>query len=124
MQKIVKSNIDSYSKNNVSGRVKMYKVESSTGITKVKGTWELQVANWLNEKNIKWTNNFSPYSYYWNNSWHLYFPDFLLLDNDAVIEVKGYETERDRLKWQAVIDRKFIVIKKKDLRILDEIIIL
>lgn len=110
---------DSYSKTNVSGRVKMYETIDSTGPTKVKGTWELKVANWLNDNNVRWTNKIEPYKYYWNQNWHLYFPDFLLIDNDILIEVKGYETERDHFKWQSV-DKKLIVIKRKDILSLDK----
>ena len=75
MQQVVANNPESYSKNNVSGRVKMCEVMSSVGITKVKGKWELAVANYLNNNNINWTNDITPYSYYWNNGWHLYFPE-------------------------------------------------
>lgn len=122
MHEIVKNNPDSYSSSNVSGRVKMYEVMSSTGLTKVKGKWELRIANWLNENNIKWTNNIEPYKYFWNNSWHLYFPDFLLLNNDTIIEVKGYETDRDKAKWKSVIDRKFLIIKEHEMKILEKVL--
>lgn len=115
MKKVVEDSPDSYSKNNVSGRVKMYSVMSSLGETKVKGTWELAVATWLNDNEIRWTNSIQPYSYFWNNSWHLYFPDFLLIDHNIVIEVKGFQTERDDCKWSAVTDKQFIVIRKDDL---------
>lgn len=121
MRQIVKDNVDSYSKNNVSGRVKMYEVMSTTGLTKVKGTWELTVANYFNKENIKWTNNIVPYNYFWNEAWHLYFPDFYLIDSDIVVEVKGFETDRDTCKWKSVIDKKFIVIKKEELKQLDSI---
>lgn len=119
MKKIVEANPDSYSKNNVSGRVKIYEVKSSTGLTKVKGRWELSVANWLNENNVRWTNDIKPYSYFWNNGWHLYFPDFYLIDSDILIEVKGYERERDRCKWGSV-DKKLIIIKQKEIDNLDQ----
>jgi hypothetical protein len=120
MKKIVAENPDSYTKNNVSGRVKMYEVMSATGLTKVKGQWELDVANWLNENNIKWTNDIQPYNYFWNESWHLYFPDFLLIDNNVLIEVKGYETDRDRAKWQSVKDKRFVVLKEQQIKSLTQ----
>jgi len=119
MKKKVLKNPDSYSKSNVSGRVKMYEVDDFYGPTKVKGTWELKVANWLNENNVRWTNKIEPYKYFWNQNWHLYFPDFLILDKDILIEVKGYETDRDQFKWQSV-DKKLIVIKRTDMFSLDE----
>lgn len=119
MKNIVLIKPDSYSKSNVSGRVKIYNVADSFSITKVKGTWELKVAEWLNYNKIKWTNKIEPFKYFWNNNWRLYFPDFLLVDFDTLIEVKGYETDRDRAKWQSV-DKKLIVLKRHDMLFLDE----
>lgn len=122
MQQVVAKNKDSYSKNNVSGRVKMYEVTSSDGSTKVKGKWELALAEWLNANNIRWTNNIEPYKYFWNNSWHLYFPDFHLVDLNLIVEVKGFETDRDRCKWQSVSDKQFKVVRKQDLADFNQII--
>lgn len=121
MKQKVLENPDSYAKSNVSGRVKIYEVMDSNGPTKVKGLWELKVANWLNDNNRLWTNKIEPYKYYWNDNWHLYFPDFLLLDSNVLIEVKGYETDRDHAKWESV-DKQLIVIKKKDMMSLDVIL--
>ena len=121
MKQKVLENPDSYSKSNVSGRVKMYDVVDSNGPTKVKGSWELKVANWLNDNNVRWTNAIEPYKYQYNNNWHLYFPDFLLLDSNILIEVKGYQTDRDLAKWKSV-DKKLIVLKKKDMLSLEKTI--
>ena len=119
MKQKVLENPDSYSKSNVSGRVKMYEVVDSYGRTKVKGTWELKIASWLNDNNIRWTNKIEPYKYQYNDNWHLYFPDFLLLDRNTLIEVKGYQTDRDLAKWKSV-DKKLIVLKKKDMLSLEK----
>ena len=121
MKQKVKEHPDSYSRSNVSGRVKMYKINDSSGLTQVKGTWELKVAEWLNNNGIKWTNKIEPYKYYWNESWHLYFPDFLLTESGVLIEVKGYETERDHAKWSSV-DKKLIVLKRHDMKDFSSII--
>ncbi len=115
----VLENPNSYSKSNVSGRVKTYDTSDSNGPTKVKGQWELKLATWLNDNNIRWTNNIDPFLYFWNDNWHLYFPDFLLLDYDVLIEVKGYETDRDLAKWKSVT-KKLIVLKKKEILSLDD----
>jgi hypothetical protein len=120
MKQVVKENPDSYSSNNVSGRVKMYEINSSTGLTKVKGKWELAVAEWLNQNKIRWTNKIEPFPYYWNNSWHLYFPDFHLLDSDELIEVKGFETDRDRAKWSAVT-KKLIIVNEEIINDLEQL---
>jgi hypothetical protein len=119
MKQKVLENPDSYSKSNVSGRVKMYDVVDYNGPTKVKGLWELKVANWLNANNVRWTNTIEPYKYQYNNSWHLYFPDFLLLDTNILIEVKGYQTDRDLAKWKSV-NKKLIVLKKKHMLSLEK----
>ena len=119
MKQKVQENPDSYSKSNVSGRAKLYEVFDSFGKTKVKGTWELKVANFLNKNQIKWTNNIEPFKYYWNNQWHLYFPDFHLVDSDVIIEVKGFETDRDRAKWKSV-DKKLVIVRKNNMANLEE----
>jgi hypothetical protein len=116
MKKIVSENPYSYSKNNVSGRVKIYETNSTNGITKVKGKWELIVAQYLNNNNIRWTNDIEPYKYFWNTGWHLYFPDFYLLDKNILIEVKGYQVERDLCKWNSVKDKKLVILKKKEIK--------
>lgn len=121
MLQAVLDNPDSYSKNNVSGRVKVYEVNSSAGITKVKGKWELKVAEFLNINKIKWTNNITPFSYFWNEKWHLYFPDFYLIDSDKFIEVKGYRTDRDLEKWKSV-NKELIIIDKSNIDNLREIL--
>jgi|688.fasta_scaffold212056_1 hypothetical protein len=118
MKEAVLRNPDSYSKNNVSGRAKMYEVLDSCGnSTKVKGKWELKVAEYLNEKGIRWTNNMIPFAYEWKGKFHLYFPDFFLIDKNEYVEVKGYKTDRDEAKWSQVSN--LIVIEKEDLRRLD-----
>ena len=109
MMKIVENNIDSYSVNNVSGRAKIIEYNGF----KLKGNWEFTIAKILDKFNIKWTNKIKPFSYYWNDSWHLYFPDFYLIDYDKYIEVKGYEREKDRKKWESV--HNLLIIKEKEM---------
>lgn len=119
IKEAIKKNPDAYSASNISGRVKSYNVKDSFGNeTKVKGTWELTVAKYLNEQNIKWVNKLQPIPYFWNGRDHLYFPDFYLPDFDFYIEVKGYERERDRAKWKAV--KNLIVFKYKEINMINE----
>lgn len=115
MLDIVRKNPDSYSAKNVSGRTKIYEYKG----TKVKGKWELLVAETLDFENIKWTNNIKPIPYYWKKSWHLYFPDFYLLDHNIYIEVKGYKTKRDEAKWK-VIKHMLLVLQSKEIRQIKE----
>ena len=112
MKKVVQKNPESYSANNVSGRTKTLKYKN----TKVKGNWELLVAIWLDNNNIKWTNIIDGIPYEWKGKTHTYFPDFYLINLDKYIEVKGYERERDRHKWMTL--NNLIVIKKKEIKLI------
>ncbi len=103
MKKAVDDNPESYSSKNVCGRVKTIKTIDSLGNeTSCLGKWELLVIDYLNKNNIRWSNKIEEnFQYYWNESYHRYFPDFKLLDYDNVfIEVKGYERDRDKAKWE------------------------
>lgn len=110
MKKAVEENPDSYSANNVCGRIK---IEEYNGI-KFHGKWEVEVAKWLDENNIKWERDtIEPIPYFWNDGWHKYFPDFYLPEHDVLLEVKGFETDRDRAKWNVV--ENLVVIKKNEI---------
>jgi len=111
MRQVVLQNPDSYSDKNVVGRSKHFTVDE----VRYNSTWEYKVAQYLTENNISWIRKgIKPISYYWNDGWHLYFPDFYLTDYDKYVEVKGYETERDRAKWSQS-DKPIIIIKQKEM---------
>lgn len=115
MRNAVLNNPDSYTSSNVCGRVKIHEYNGE----KFHGKWEVEVAKWLDRNNIKWDRkSIKPFSYFWKNGWHLYYPDFYLIDYDKYIEVKGYETERDRCKWAVVPN--LIVLKKKEISLIME----
>jgi hypothetical protein len=119
MMEAVKKYPESYSANNICGRTKQIEIIDSLGNnTKVNGKWELAVAKILNKYNIKWTNIIEPVPYFWNNSWHLYFPDFYLIDLDLYLEVKGYERDRDIQKWNQ-FDKKLLIIKAENINNLE-----
>lgn len=109
MKAAVLKNPDSYSKSNVSGRVKSIEYEGYT----FKGYWELEVGKYLLENSFSFEQVSEPIPYFWNEKWHLYFPDFYLADHDVYLEVKGYQRDRDLAKW-SVMDR-LIVLKKKEI---------
>lgn len=121
MKQVVANNPDSYTKSNVSGRVKIIEYNGH----KLKGQWEVDTAKWLDRQEISWKSEVNPQPYFWNNSWHLYFPDFYLPEHDIYIEVKGYQTERDDAKWLyfkgtlLIIDSK--VIHKLDSLMLNDV---
>lgn len=122
MQEVLKNNPDSYTKNNVSGRVKLFEVIDGFGnLTKVKGSWEYNVAVWLNAHSIKWTNDIEPIPYMWNGKEHKYFPDFYINEFDHYIEVKGFETDRDHCKWNAMI-KPLMIIREQEHKDLDNVL--
>jgi hypothetical protein len=114
MRNAVMNNPDSYSKNNVVGRVKNIEYNGQL----LKGAWEVIVAKALDDEQIKWTNDITPFNYFFEGKWHLYFPDFYLPDYDVYIEVKGYERERDRAKWTVV--RNLLIIKAAQIKLLKQ----
>jgi len=118
MQKAVKKHPESYTKNNVCGRVKIVEYSGC----KLKGQWELTVAKWFDEQNIKWYNEPKGFSYTWNGSERTYFPDFYLPQEDVYIEVKGYKTDRDEAKWSHFTET-LIVIDSKLINKLDDMTI-
>lgn len=104
------NNPESYTSNNVCGRVKIQEYNGE----KFHGSWEIEFAKWLDYNKIKWVRKVNPFNYYWNSSWHMYFPDFYLPELDLYVEVKGYETDRDREKWKVVPN--LLLIKNKEIQ--------
>ncbi len=76
--------------------------------------WELQVAKYMDENNIKWERPIMGHEYTFESNTHLYFPDFYLIDCDTYIEVKGWKQPKDECKWKdfkfklKIIDRTCI----------------
>lgn len=84
------------------GRAPKFDYESPiTGIIKLDGSWELKVAKYLDSIGVKWKRNKERFEY--NNTLKnrisTYCPDFYVKDWDEYIEVKGYKTELDEIKW-------------------------
>jgi hypothetical protein len=122
MLKAVEKNPESYTKNNVCGRVKHGEYNG----VKLKGSWELKTAQWLDSQGLKWIHEDGPFPYVWEGKNKNYFPDFFLEEHNLYLEVKGYKTERDKAKWNQfphvllIIDKDIIhhldVLKLEDLR--------
>lgn len=119
MKQAVINNPDSYNASNVCGRVKNIEILNEGVLVKVKGKWEYNVANYLIENNIRWTNDIKPFNYIWNDKNHLYFPDFYLIDYNLYIEVKGYQREKDLAKWK-YFPEKLIVLKKDEIKLIND----
>jgi hypothetical protein len=101
MKIAVKKHPNSYTKNNVVGRVKNIDYNG----VKLKGKWELIVAKWLDDNQINWEHETKSFEYEWNGVRN-YYPDFYLPDFDFFIEVKGYVTDRDLSKWKNITNLK------------------
>jgi len=71
------------------------------GKIKVYGKWELRVAEYLDKIGVNWIRNKKRFKYFNNikNKNSTYCPDFFVIDWDFYIEVKGYKTELDDIKW-------------------------
>lgn len=108
MKEAVAKNPESYTKGNVSGRVKMVQYNGHL----LKGTWELKTAMWLDGQGLEWEPENYFCEYVWNGGTHRYYPDFYVFEYDVYIEVKGYKTDRDEAKWSQ-FDRKLVIIDKR-----------
>lgn len=100
--------------------IKWYKIKNILGEEFiVRGTWELEVARWLNFKNLVWVRKI--YLSYTDddNIKRTYCPDFYLLKYNLYIEVKGYFSQADRNKIKKVKiqnDIKLICLFEKHIR--------
>lgn len=70
----------------------------------VRGLWEYNVALKLNELKILWIRN-KYLNYFINDIQKTYNPDFYLPEYDEYIEVKGYFSNKDKIKMDAVLDQ-------------------
>lgn len=81
---------------------------------KLHGKWELQYAKYLDKNNISWRRPKEKFVYIHKGKERFYTPDFYLIDTNEYIEIKGYETEKDRSKWSQ-FPLKLKVIKGEEL---------
>jgi hypothetical protein len=115
MQRIVKERPESYSWGNISHRISRYEsIDSFGNSVQLQGSWEKLVSDCFSQCKIKWLRKIQKgFSYFWNNSNHLYFPDFYLPDYDLYVEVKGKELDRDICKYQAL--QNLWILRKKEI---------
>ena len=109
MKRVVREKPESYSASNINGRVKkvLYK-----GVL-MDSKWELEFAEWCDKESISWEKNTLGFEYEWNGN-RIYYPDFYLKDLKRFVEVKGYERERDLVKWKSVPD--LIIVKMEEIK--------
>lgn len=102
--------------NNKGGRCKWFEVAGQ----KVQGTWEKNIAEFLEKQNIKWEKiktNRHTFTYILENKTRSYSPDFYLEDYNLYLEIKGYWWGNDKNKMAAIAikypDTKIVVIEKE-----------
>lgn len=105
MKKAVENNPESYSSAN-RGRTKQIVVD---GI-KLQGQWEVDFYNWAKNQGLDPARPNESFSYVWNGE-RKYHPDFYISSIDIYVEVKGFETERDRAKWSQ-FTKKLCIVKE------------
>ena len=103
MKRAVQENPESYSSAN-RGRTKQIIVD---GI-KLQGQWEVDFYNWAKNAGLNPQRPTKAFKYVWNGE-RWYHPDFYIESLDTYVEVKGYETERDRAKWLHFKERLVII---------------
>lgn len=81
-------------------------------------SWEVKVAKFLDENKITWTRPNTGHEYMFEDSQHMYFPDFYLPDYSLYIEVKGWIQPKDLCKWRD-FKYKLLVIDKNLINKLD-----
>jgi len=113
MRRAVENNPESYTSSN-RGRTKQIEYD----MLKFQGNWELMFYKWAKSNNIKISKPLQGFTYSWNGN-RTYFPDFFLDEYDLYIEIKGYETERDKAKWDQ-FPATLSVIKSKEIKMIEK----
>jgi hypothetical protein len=92
--------------------VKWFKTTDSFGNEcSLRGSWERDVADWLNQQGIMWTRKH--YVKYLDDSVNrTYSPDFFIPSDNTIIEVKGYYSDKDKRKMKLVQDQHPSLIVK------------
>jgi len=109
MKRAVEHHPESYTSSN-RGRTKQIEYD---GI-KFQGQWELDFYKWAKDQGLAPIRPEKGFPYVWNGE-RTYFPDFYIAAIDSYIEVKGYETERDRAKWDQ-FPEKLHIIKEQQIK--------
>ena len=111
MKRAVASNPESYSSAN-RGRTKQIEYN---GI-KFQGNWELEFYKFAIAQGFTVERVVKQFPYVWNGQ-RSYIPDFYIAELDTYVEVKGYETERDRQKWLQ-FPLKLRIIKEAEIKLI------
>jgi hypothetical protein len=109
MKKAVERNPEAYSSSN-RGWTRQIIVD---GI-KLQGQWEVDFYLWAKDNGLNPKRPTESFTYEWNGT-RSYFPDFYIESLDTYVEVKGYETDRDRAKW-LTFPKKLRIIKEAEIK--------
>lgn len=102
------------------GRCSHIKYTKSDGtVVDLQGSWEFKFAEFLDHNKIEWERNRVGYKYVFDGKGSNYFPDFFLPSLNVYVEVKGYETDKDRAKWKQ-FPFKLLIVKKEEIQDLDK----
>ena len=110
MKRAVAINPAAYSSSN-RGRTKQQIING----VKCQGQWEDDFYTWALAQGLTPTRVEQGFPYIWNGREHTYFPDFYIETLNVYVEVKGYETERDRAKWLH-FPHKLCIIKAREIK--------
>lgn len=110
MQNAVAARPLSYRGAHTAGKVKRYHIADMVVI----GSWEKVFAEYCIEHNIAVTQPVTGFAYTFNNRQHRYFPDFYLPAYDLYVEVKGFETDRDKCKWEQ-FPHRLLILRESDI---------
>lgn len=108
MKLAVENYLESYTSSN-RGRVKQIEIDN----LKLHGNWEVEFYTWAKNVGLNPERCMKSFPYEWNGT-RAYYPDFYIPSLSLYVEIKGYETEQDRAKWQH-FPEKLIVLKKKEI---------
>ena len=81
---------------------------------KLQGQWEVDFYLWAKQNGLDPQRPAAGFEYEWNGQ-RTYYPDFYIESLDLYVEVKGYETDRDRAKWSQ-FPKKLCIIKEKEIK--------
>lgn len=98
------------------GRCKKYNYKSPiAGEIKVDGSWELIFCKYADLNKLNWKRNTKRFKYVKPNGITAsYLPDFYVEDWESYVEIKGYETDLDKAKWEQ-FPEKLIIYRKKEI---------
>jgi hypothetical protein len=118
LSNIIKKKVDNGTWHYSFSKVRTHKfVSKYVGEVSLMGSWEWKFAKYLDDNNIEWKRPKDKFYYEYeklNSGFGYYIPDFYLVKENRYVEIKGYETDKDRAKWKW-FPHPLEIIKGKDL---------